>query len=330
MHRVPQVARPRLFVPVVLLALTLSACGGPDLGKQNFPRTTVTQSSGASVPDGPINDPAVSLDAQRTVDPCAMLQGDTVTDVGTPVEDSLGATGLDRCSIEVTDAGGKDLRLSLQLGETASYMADAAGTIDGLALFEQKLDNDPTCFVTVMTSRNPNMGIGFQVTYADGDACAAGTTALRKVVAKMHAGPPQLNRAANSLVPVDPCAVSDDAVTQEVLGRETAKKPVGLHDCSWSGGNATGDLRISETVEPSEGDDGIRVDLGGGITGYQKQENNAGARCTIAWTHLSTGDGEGEIVEFTYENFHDDAAGDDSCGKARRIVGTILPKLPKS
>ncbi len=333
MHRVHHVARPRRFVPVVLLALTVSACAGPDLGKQNFPRTTVTQTSAAT---GPIDDAAVTPDALRTVDPCGMLQGDTVTGVGTPVEDSLHSTGLDGCAVEVTDAGGKEARLSLTMGETLLLSsATQVGTVEGLPVVERDLDDPDTaeeegCVVTAVTSETPGMGISVQVTYQGGDACGTGLTVIREVVARMHGSPPRMTRAANSAVPLDPCTLVDDTVAAEVLGRSTTKRPGGLHECHWSGGNATGYLRISETVEPSDGDDGTRVDLGGGITGYQEKRTTAGNSCTIAWTHLRTGDGEGEVVKFEYDNFHDDAAGDDSCGKARRIVDTILPKLPKS
>ncbi len=328
-----RVARPRRFVPVVLLALAVSACGGPDLGKQNFPRTTVTQTSAAAVP---VDDPEVALDVQRTVDPCGLLRGDTVSGVGTPVEDSPYSSDLDSCSVEVTDAGGKQARLSLTMGDSIPLsIAPEAGVVEGLPVVENDLDNPDTaenegCVVSAVTHRTSSLGISVQVTYEGGDACGAGMTVIREVVARMHAGPPRLSRPANSAVPLDPCALADDAVVAEVLGRGTEKGASGLHDCHWSGGNADGYLRISETVEPSEGDNGTRVDLGGGVTGYQEKRTNAGNSCVIAWTHLKTGDGEGEIVKFTYDNFHDDAAGDDSCGKARRIVGTILPKLPKS
>ncbi|GHF15528.1 hypothetical protein GCM10017786_56630 [Amycolatopsis deserti] len=318
---------------MVLLAVTVSACGGPDLGKQNFPRTTVTQTTAAT---GPVDDPEVALDAQRTVDPCAMLQGDTVTAVGTPVEDGLHSSGLDRCSIEVTDAGGKEARLSLTMGDSLFLSSvPQIGVVEGLPVVANSLDDPDTtenegCVVSAITSSTPALGISVQVTYDGGDACGAGMTVIREVVAKMHAGPPRLSRAANSAVPLDPCTLAADAVVADVLGRGTAKRPGGLHECHWSGGNADGHLRISETVEPSDGDDGTRVDLGGGTTGYQEKRTTAGNSCAIAWTHLRTGDGEGEVVKFTYDNFHDDAAGDDSCGKARRIVDTILPKLPKS
>lgn len=328
MLRVHHVARSRRFVPLVVLALALSACG-PDLGKQNFPRTTVTASSDA-VPDGPIDDPKVSAEVQRTVDPCALLAGDTVTDIGTPDEDSLSETGLDACSVTVTDAGGKDLRLRLDLGTSPGINPQAVGAVEGLPLIEQPSEDDDTvCFVYAMTSRDPAMAIGFQVTYSGGDPCGAGTTALRKVVAKMHAGPPEQNRPAGSVVPLDPCALIDPATATEVLGGDTTGNPAGLHDCYWSGGNATGYLRISDRVVPVEGEDGVRIDLGGGITAFQKEANVSGKSCEIAWTHLPTKDGYGEVVKFEYDNFHDDAANDDACGKARRVVDTIVPKLPR-
>ncbi|NIH82068.1 DUF3558 domain-containing protein [Amycolatopsis viridis] len=324
-----RVARPRRFVLLVLLALTVSACG-PDLAKQNFPRTTVTESS---VAPAPVDDPAVRLDALRTVDPCQILQGDTVTGVGAPVAESLYPRGLDGCGIHVTDAGGKEARLSLTMGELIDSTSQQAGAVDGLPVVENDLDDPDTpenegCIVSVLTDSVAGLGIAVQVTYVGGDACGAGLTVLREVVRKVHAGPPQQRRPANSAVSLDPCALADTAVVTEVLGRATAK-PVGLHDCNWTGGTADGWLRISQTVKPSEDENGSRITLAGGITAYQKKETRSGSRCTIAWTHLETGD-EGEVVKFEYDNYHDDAAGDDSCGKARRIVDTILPKLPRA
>ena len=54
--------------------LVLTACG-PDLGKQNFPRTTVTASAQSS--GGEITDPAVALTALRTIDPCGLAMFET-------------------------------------------------------------------------------------------------------------------------------------------------------------------------------------------------------------------------------------------------------------
>nr|WP_167108687.1 DUF3558 domain-containing protein [Amycolatopsis granulosa] len=319
---------------MVLLALTVSACG-PDLARQNFPRTTVTE---ISVAPGPVDDPAVRLDALRTVDPCGILRGDTVTGVGTPVPDSMYTDSFDGCSIKVTDAGGKEARLALTMGDLVDTASPQVGTVDGLPVVENDLDDKDTpknegCVVSALTDPANRLGIAVQVSYEGGDACGAGMTVLREVLREVHAGPPQQRRPANSAVSLDPCALADDAVLTEVLGRATAK-PSSLHDCHWTGGTAYGWLGISQTYEPSEGWNGSRITLAGGITAYQKKETKSGNTCTITWTHLQIGDlegaDEGEVVKFQYENYHDDAAGDDSCGKARRIVDTILPKLPRA
>lgn len=96
-------------------------------------------------------------------------------------------------------------------------------------------------------------------------------------------------------------------------------------DCS-SGPNLLLDLRRGDT--PIEGGGYQKVDLGGGVSGFQKI-NTAGTQCTVKWQHrpLGTDTGETAIVDYTYDS--GDASKDDPCGKAVKLGKNVLPRLPK-
>lgn len=312
--------RPRRFALVVWTVLAVAACSGPDLGKQNFPRTTVTASAPAQVTDG-----SLSLSALRTVDPCALIDNATLADLGTA--DGTNSDSFERCTNVVHDAGGKRLQVNLSLADLVTNTAQASGSVQGLPLTTGKLGASD-CNATAVTSRTPDFGITVGINYDGGDACGTGQTVLDKVVRKLHANPPKLPQPAGSGVTVDLCTLPDDALMTEVLGRGTVKSPGGLHSCDWTGGVARGNLTLEETSDPAA-DGGTPVDLGG-VTGHQKLDTSVGRVCRIFWTQLPVRDGRGEVMSVEYQNDHDDAGNDDACGKALRIARAVLPKLPRA
>ncbi|WP_158888315.1 DUF3558 domain-containing protein [Amycolatopsis anabasis] len=325
-RRVPAV-RTGLAV-LTVLAMT-AACGGTDLGRSNYPRTTVTRdSAGAgSAPDGPITDQAVATSALRTVDPCPLLDATTLAELGTPGTQS--AFGLDKCSNEVKDAGGKTIRVSLQLGDSLSGAGkDANGSVEGLPQIERKQD-DATCFVTAVTSKEPDLGITAQVSYQGGDPCRPGRVVLQKVIKRLRDKPAQYPQVPGSLLAVDLCTVGDDAVMAEIFGGDVKKSPIGLHNCSWSGRSPSGNLVYRTGSAPTPDGQTKEVDLGGGMKGYSKSRSKTGSQCNITWLHRQTKEGEGEIVSFDYNNYTAEASADDPCGKALKAVKAIVPKLPK-
>lgn len=313
---------PVLVLAAVLTVLTTTACG-PDLSRQNFPRTTVTASA---VPDGPITDPAVSFASLRTVDPCALLDARTLADLGTIQADSLDPGSLGECSVHVTDAGGKDLSLRLELADITLNTSAASGAIGGLPLLVDG-PHATSCNVTGVTSRSPGYGIDLSADYAGGDPCQAAQTGLQGVLDRLHGSPAKLPQPPGSLLAVDFCAVADAGALADVLGRGSDPAVYGLHGCTWSGGVATAYLDYDVKTLP-DASDGTAVDLGNGITGYQKPDNGAGRACTLEWSHRPTGNGEGEVVTFQYENYHKDAGDDDACGKGVTVAKTLIPRLP--
>jgi len=306
---------------VIGLAVVLTAACGPDLAKQNFPRTTVSAPATA----GPVNDDVVSVANLRTIDACGLLDASTLAALGTVNPDSTDFYELGQCDVDLTDAGGKKLSLDLQLADIV-ISPKTTGTVEGLPL--QSTDENGGCDLAAVTDKTESLAMTMRVTYAGGDACGAGRTALQQVLQRLHTNPPRAAQPAGSLIPLDFCALVDDATIDNTLGRGSEKSFYGLHGCSWSGGLATGYLKFDTGSAPST-EDGEQVDLGG-VPGYQKMDTTAGKRCTIEWQHRATQDGEGENVSFQYNNYHDDAGNDDACGKAQIVVKSLVPKLPRA
>lgn len=308
---------------VLPAVLVLAACGGPDLAKENFPRTTVTA---PAAPAGTVTDPAVSLPALRTVDPCGLLDGATVGDLGGVKPGSLDNSTLGECQADLTDTGGKQLTLHVKLDEITIKTDGGSGTVEGLPLAMEGPDENG-CTATAITSKNPGYGISMNARYPGGDPCGAAQTALGDILRRLHDNPARLPTVPGSLLDVDFCSLLDEPTITSTLGRGSAPQPYGLHGCSWSGGTASGYLDYD--LRPAPGpDDGQPVDLGNGVTGFQKLDTTAGRECDIDWQHRPAGQGEGEVVSFKYDNFHDDAGNDDACGKAQTAAKALIPKLP--
>jgi hypothetical protein len=330
-HGVLLRARSRRGVLVLLTGLAVAAvpaCGGPDLGRANYQRTTVSAQPGSgSVPDGPITDPAVAVSALRTVDPCPLVDAGTLGGLGTVGQPD--PSGLDKCLNQVTDAGGKTIKFSLRLGDALFGSTDSAnGQVGGLPQIEHKQDQS-TCFVTAVTSRAPDLGITAQVNYEGGDPCRPGVTALQKVIQRLHATPAKFPQPSGSLIGVDFCAVSDDAVMAQILGNDTKKQIVDLHSCGWTGRGPSANLVYRVSQEPVPEGTAKDIDLGNGVHGLAESKSKTASQCTITWMHRPTGNDQGEVVQFDYENYNADAATDDPCGKATKAVKAIVPKLPK-
>ncbi|WP_177242475.1 DUF3558 domain-containing protein [Amycolatopsis marina] len=312
----------------LVLALVLVACGGQDLGKANFQRTTVPAEPGSGsqgeVPTGPITDPAVAAEALRLVDPCPLVGPDVLSELGTPGEPRV--SGWDRCANTAQDAGGKKVSVSLQLGDLLG-LEKPTGNVEGLPLAENSLE-EGNCFVSALTSRDPDLGITAQVKYEGGDPCRAGRTVLQKVITMLRAEPATVEQPEGSVVGLDPCTGLDDAATGDVLTGEVDKRATSLHDCTWNsrGTDLTLGYRLGHL--PSVQDAAEEVDLGGGVTGYQKVTSPDSAQCAISWVHRPIDETLGELVALEYRNRDADAKTDDACGKAKVLATKVAAGLP--
>ncbi|MEV7092377.1 DUF3558 domain-containing protein [Amycolatopsis sp. NPDC051045] len=321
---------PKLFLLVTALALPLTACG-QDLGKSNFARTTVPAAAGTGqVADGPITDAAVAADVLRTIQPCQFLTKDALGALGLgTVEDdpSPSSIAFDTCRNKVKDPGGKEIRFELEIGGTLLPRADkTTGQVGGLPLRVNKT-GDTDCTVAAMTALNPEMALAVSVTYV-GDPCRPGQTLVEAVVQKVHNSPEKYPTPSGTVLTADPCATADTAVVASAV--PSAKSaPSGLHSCEWKG-KATGPavaVGFLPGLPPLAGDGYSQVDLGSGITGFQKQETTGSPRCKVQWQHRPW---QGDDVELAQVDYRAGAADSDPCGKAVTVAKNVVTKLPKA
>lgn len=319
----------------MVAAVVLAGCGETvDTAKQTFTRTTVPAGEGGdrtgSTGQPNTNDPAFTNDKLRGLDPCGLLTEDILAAVGTPAENSTEDFG--DCANYMKDKDGKDLSVTLYVGETINGAEGAEENIGGLPALENKLDDGSACFVNVVTSTNPNIGVRVQVGGDGDDLCGIGRTILTGVVDLIREDPPLREEANGSIAGVDPCSLLDPAALKTTLGgAETEVAPYTLHWCNWVGESVTAGVWFRTGYDPKDDtvDQGQPVDLGNGLTVYQTAETDAGASCRLEWRHRSTGsDGDDEIIEVDFDNSAA-PAGDNGCATAVEIAKLLVPALPK-
>lgn len=333
-HHVPR------LVAVLSLILLLAGCAGADLAKQRFPRTTIpADAENVSDPGGssqksppPANgqpvDPAFAADKLRLTDPCELLDEDVLKRFGTPGDRSR--SGFSRCSNFMKDKGGKDLAVTVEVGQTmTSELKKADKQLAGLRSYEQVLENS-ACFVSVITQEEPGLGLTVQIGYEDGDACAPGREMAEAVVKQIKERSATRTPAKGSLITLDPCAVPDKAAVDAAAGADYRVYPYGLHNCAWVGEDRELTLAFRETYIPDDrsfDDKQTEVDLGGGVVGYQVSNSTAFPSCEVKWVQLAGSDNEGEIVQV--KSAAPKATEFDRCAAAVTFAKSILGKIPK-
>lgn len=314
--------------------LLLAGCDGQDLTRENFPRTIVRAEPGSggagSVPAGPFDDPALAPGALRGVDACQVLSAERVSQLGTAEEPREGAAP-DQCSVSITDPGGKKLDVTLRLGEgMLGTMDKATGGLEGLPLVESQLEDNATCFVKVLASERPMMGLGVQLRYPGGEACGAGRKVMAKVVQLLKTGPAKVEGGAGSLLTVDPCAQVDDKVAGAAVGEEARKLPVGLYGCMVTGrGGPTGHVQFRFATPPTEEKNSTQVPLSDSVKALLTYENPDDARCKAEWLHQADSKDEIEVVEVSYSDYTGDDDAEVACQKVTELAKSVVAKLPE-
>ncbi|WP_158843381.1 DUF3558 family protein [Saccharothrix deserti] len=330
---------PRL-VAVLSAILLLAGCAGADLAKQRFPRTTIpanaenvsdpseTATRNTPAPDGKPVDPAFAADKLRLTDPCELLDEDVLKRFGTPGDRSR--SGFSRCSNFMKDKAGKDLAVTVELGQTmTSELKNADKQLAGLRSHEQTLENS-ACFVSVITQEKPGLGITVQIGYEDGDACAPGREVAESVVKQIKDRAATRTAAKGSLITLDPCTLPDKAAVDAAAGADYRLYPYGLHSCAWVGDDRELSLGFRETFIPDdrEFDKGqTEVDLGGGVTGYQVSSTTAFPSCEVKWVQLAGDDNDGELVEVKSAGPKESQF--DRCASAVAFAKALVGKIPK-
>jgi len=328
--------RGALVLLTAVAAVVLAGCGTTvDTAKQTFPRSTVPagqggNESGSNTGKPKTNDPAFTNDKLRKLDPCGLLTDDILAALGTPADDS--AEDFGTCSNYMKDKSGKDLSITLYVGETINGAEDADENIGGLPAMISELDDHTACFVSVVTSTNPNFGVRVQIGGDGKDLCGTGRTLLDSVVKLIREDPPERDEKTGSIATADPCSLLDATALKTALGgADTQLSPYTLHWCNWIGDTVTAGVWFRTGYDPKDSsvDQGQPVDLGSGVTAYQSAETTSGASCKLEWRHRSTGeDGADEIIEVDFDNSAP-PQGDNGCATATAIAKLLIPALPK-
>lgn len=318
-----------------LLVVALCAgCGsGVDLSKVTYTRTTIpaAATSGTGPTGTPkTNDSAFTAAKLRELDACALLDKDTLAKVGTPDESDV--TDFSRCSNFMKDPEGKDLNISLTLGESLlENPANADKNIGGLPAIESELDDKTACFQTVVTETSPNRGIRVQIGGKAKNMCDVGRTVLTAVVNRIRTDPPKYERNPGTLILLDPCAQLSDADVTPALGAGATVTATSLHWCTWRKDRAEVWVWLSHGVDPAKSADPAKtqkVDVAG-VSAIQEADTGSGVKCSIEWAHLPLSGSFAEVVNVTYSHY-EAQQGEDGCAKALPIAKTLVPKLPKS
>ena len=326
-----------VLLTLTAAAVVLAGCGETvDTAKQTYTRTTVPAGqadNGTSTTGKPkTNDAEFTNDKLRKLDPCGLLTKDILSAVGTPAENTVDDFG--DCANYMKDKDGQDLSITLYVGETINGAEEADENIGGLPAFDSVLDDHTACFVNVVTSTNPNIGMRVQVGGDDdSDLCAVGRTILTGVVDLIRTDPPQREAATGTIADSDPCTLLDAAALKTALGgADTTPSPYTLHWCNWDGDSVGVGVWFRTGYDPKDSSDpGTPVDLGNGLTVYQHVDGTGdAASCRLEWRHRSTGsDGDDEIIEVDFDNSAG-AAGDNGCATAAGIAKLLVPALPKA
>ena len=318
----------------VVAAVVLAGCGETvDTAKVTFTRSTVpankagTETGSTGKPKS--NDPAFTNEKLRALDACGLLTKDILSAVGSPADNS--AEDFSECSNYMKDKDGRDLSITLYIGETINGAEEADENIGGLPALVSKLDDSSACFVSVVTSTNPNFGVRVQIGGDGKDLCATGRTVLTSVVDLIRNDPPKREDKTGSIANSDPCTLLDPAgLKTAVGGAETTPSPYTLHWCNWIGDSISVGVWFRTGYDPKDSsvDEGTPVDLGNGVTVYQSAQSGS-ASCRLEWRHRSTGqDGADEIIEVDLDN-SSPPAGDNGCPMATEVAKLLIPALPK-
>ena len=328
-------ARRAAAVLVALAApVILSGCGGDDLAKVTYQRTTVPPQPGSGgagpVPQGQVDVPELAVDKLRLVDACQLLTGEAVTQLGKP--DKPLPPYQETCMVDVRDPADKQVKLNLRLDQRVFQPREqAAGGLDGLPLFEQR-DGDK-CSDTVLTDESAKMGIGLDVTYEQGEPCGTARRVLAKIIQRLKTDPPRIDVPPNSLRQVDPCSVLPKQEVADLLGADAAASQDSLHGCS---AQATDPTKGSVVVEfrfsgpPVEAGKWKRITISGSVRGVQKYLTPSIERCEVEWEHKKYSGPlarDGETVRVEFANYLGDGTAPDACRKARQVAKQVLSEL---
>lgn len=275
------------------------------------------------------HDPAFTADKLRAINPCGLLDYDTLRPLGDPSDSSsdgfVGSpSGLDNCNIDMKDFHRNDLSVGVMVGSEVT-MNGSHRTLSGMPVLEQP--NNDECEEQIITP-NPQIGIVVDI-HTHYAACVPARQITTAMINHIRANPPKRQVSAGSLSMADPCGTVDDPTVTAATGPTSTEVRKSLYDCEWDGGPLT--LSVSFSIGDAQLPNGGQatprpIDLGG-VTGYQGQPDTQS--CEIGWNVRPAGaPHQFELVYVEVENLGQPMV--DTCAKTVPAAKVVLTKVPKT
>ena len=274
------------------------------------------------------NDPAFTAAKLRAIDPCGLLDHDTLHSQGEPADTSSDAfvgtpSGFDNCTVHMKTFHHSDLSVGVMVGAETSTVGSRT-VISGMAVLEE--ENPDECDELILT-QDPKIGIMVQIQTHYGP-CVTARQITTAMIDHIRTNPPKRQTSAGSLSMLDPCDTVDGPTAAATVGpapRETRKT---LYTCNWDAGPL--DLSVAfwvgDAQVPNYGQATPQpVDLGG-VTGYQVLPDKQS--CEIGWNARPAGaPHQFEVVYVEVETLGVQPV--DTCAKALPAAKAVLTKVSK-
>ena len=306
-------------------AVVLTGCTSANAvgtARTHSARTTVSSTAGTQS----TNSTDFASAKLRTVDPCGLLDHDTLSQFGTAAEPAT-QDDIDTCHADLEDGTGKDLDVEVAIGGDHEAGNAPSGSIAGLPAKEQS--GSTACDEWLTTQHDPTTGIEVRVNYDGASACLYARQLAGLVVNRIRTNPPSRPAGVSSLAVIDPCDTIDDASAQNLTAVGPDKTVEGLFTCDWSAGDY--DLSVKFTLDGNPKNDTLDgapqpVDIG--VPAYAFPSTDVYPSCDVKWLVRSIGPGsdQGEVVDV---QFGDVLGGSlDPCTQAEAAAKIVATKVP--
>jgi hypothetical protein len=320
---------------LAVVSVVLAGCGGSvDTAKVTYQRTTVPAGqdggeSSTATGEPRTNDPDFTPAKLRTLDPCGLLTDDILANVGEPANNDRG--DFAECGNYMEDTAGDELNISLTIGDNINNAEEADQNIGGLPALESELDSGEACFVSVLTSTDPNIGLTIQANGKSDDLCDAGRKVLTGIVDLIRTNPPTYETPQGTLIEVDVCEAVQDTTLRTVLGADVdAGAPYKLHWCNWNAGTVSLGVWLRLGYDPAtDSSGGAPVSLGSGVTAYKSTTTSSATSCELQWKHRQFAGEDVEVVHIFLDG-QKRVQGQDPCKPAVTLGKALISTLPRA
>lgn len=318
----PPVGNWRVFIGILLVSLTAAGCVTPTAGRGVA--APPTQATLDPVPNGSIDEPALTWEKLRQIDVCGLLDDRLLARLGertgAPVPDDQNL-GIGGCRQKLTESGGEPLTVDIVLGaDLTGGRTQVRSGLEGLPMYEAKTEIDGVAKCTSHIFMDDKDEYGAQIsverTKTNASACQASRTVSAKTLRRLKDDPPRLDLPRKSVLRTDACSMLDSKSARSLL-KADPQQTRSLHGCRFGAEPSLG--VVFEAADPRSQADKTRK-----LTEDVKAEvRTEPGRCTLSWQRDSTD----EWVSVSFAQFKG-ATESRRCAKAATAARKVLKKLP--